>query len=506
MTNEDIIEEIINGITDFKVIPFVGSGLSKPCGALTWPEVIDVLREELKTTTTDFLIVAQEYEDKFGRENLVLKLKELCEIKIEDSTALEIHMKMLSMNPPYIYTTNYDSAIEKSSALLHRKYKKIVDIRDIVDSKHGEKQVIKFHGDFSKDSSIVFTKNDYEKRLNANENELDILFRSHILGKSVLFLGYSFNDDNIKYIFKKQTDLYGTANLPKSYIVSFEDNDEKENILKSQNIITLKLSSIEELNSLIDKITYKVYTKSAHEQYDEMFKPLPYIVLTKFELNNLVKYVDDTNYAEKDKSEKIRNTLEGKIIPADIENDVVSFFLKVIENNYSVFVKEAILVSFQHLGFRFRESFVKLGMELMRLTEYPEFILDLEGNNWGRDVLMIIEHKLSQIVSNTVDSRKWICIFIIAYMEGMIAENKQLSLKQVDRLLDGLKNYGYDEFDSLAPGMERQSIKTVIEFYLNKYDSELRHRFESKSIFGKRRRTASEIMEEMMKSIPKNMQ
>jgi len=381
MNKETIIQEIIDGIANFRIIPFLGAGMSKPCGALSWAEIISKLQSELNTSSENFLIVAQEYEDKFGRDALVTRLKDMCELKIIDSKSLDNHMKILAMNPPIVYTTNYDCAIEEAAKLLLIKYKRIVGLKDIVDSKHGEKQIIKFHGDFSDSNSIVFTRKDYDKRLNADENPLDILFRSHILGKSVLFLGYGFGDENINYIFNKHRELYGTDNLPKSYIISFENDKLKETELKEKNVITLELSSVEEFSEIIDEVSQKVFNLSLNSQFANLFNPLPSIVLTSFELKNLKEYVDSEGFSHQQKHDKIRETFEGKTIPQDVEAELFAFFENIIKGDCAKELKEAILVSFQHTSFRRPEYIWDLCFELMWLSEYPEFILNLKNDN-----------------------------------------------------------------------------------------------------------------------------
>lgn len=505
LNKEDIIKEIVDGITNFKVIPFFGAGMSKSCEASSWGEIITVLKKELHTNTDDYLLVAQEYENKFGRTKLIAKLQEMCELKNLNSKSLENHMKILAMNPPLVYTTNYDNAIEEAASLLRRKYKKIVGVRDIAESEHGAKQIIKFHGDFLNDDSIVFSKEDYDKRLKANENHLDILFRSHLLGKSVLFLGYGFGDKNIDYIFKKHTQLYGTENIPKSYIVSFQHDEEKEQELREKNIITLVLSSPKELSDLIDEVSNKVFNISLDNQFTDMFKELPSVVLTLFELNHLKSFVRSKDYSNEEKYDKIRETLEGKTVPQDVEEALFKFFETIIRDESDLKIKEAILIAFQHTRFRKTGHVLKLCIELMRLTEHPQFVLNLQNGNWGSDVLMVVEHKLSNILNDSVQCRKWMCMIILAYLEGMIAENMELTFDQVDRLLDGLKNNGYDEFDDLGAGYNKEKVEEVIEHYLSRHDSVLRARFTMKSLGGKRRQTAREIMDEMMKNFPKNL-
>jgi translation initiation factor 2 beta subunit (eIF-2beta)/eIF-5 len=506
MTKEAIVKEIIEGISNFKIIPFLGAGMSKPCKALAWGEIIDVLAKELNSSTKDYLLLAQEYEDRHGRKKLIQKLKELCELKQLDSVSLDNHMKLLAMNPPIIYTTNYDSAIEEASKLLLREYKTIVELKDIVESKHGEKQIIKFHGDFSDEKSIVFTRNDYDRRLNIDEHPLDVLFRAHLLGKSVLFLGYSFGDENIDYIFKKHRDLYGSDNLPKSYIISFESthNEKKEEELRSKNVITLELSSVGELNEMIDKLNNEVFKVNRDSQFEDLFKPFPSVLLSSFELANLVQYVDSMSFTNKQKHDKIRETLEGKTIPQDIENDLHDFFAKILKGSYNLTIKEAMLISFQHTLFRKPENVVKLCFELMNLTEIPKFVRNFDNNFWGSDVIEIIERKLGEVFKNDgVKVRRYLCVIILGYLEGTMTEGKSLAINQVERLLDGLKHYRYKELGDLEEGgYTTLIVNHVIESYLSKFDSSLRERFNMQSFIEPQ--TFIELTEGIMKMLPKN--
>ena len=330
MDNKLLLKEIVNGIASFKIIPFIGAGMSKSCGAADWSETISSLKNELQTSTDSFLLVAQEYETKFGRPALISKLQELCRLEVLDSTSLDLHLKILAMNPPIVYTTNYDAAIETAAELLNRDYRKIISLKNIVDTKHGEKQIIKFHGDFSNPDTIVFTREDYDKRLNISDYPLDILFRSHILGKSVLFLGYGFGDENIEYIFKKHTELYGLENLPKSYIISFGNNPEKEKFLRDHNVITLKLDSVAQFADLITEINSEVFKVSVDNELNLFFKPFPSVVFSGFDLANLQRFVDSPNYTNDEKHNKIRTSLEGKSFAKDIDDDVYAFFQNIL--------------------------------------------------------------------------------------------------------------------------------------------------------------------------------
>jgi hypothetical protein len=501
---KEIIENILNGIIEFKIIPFFGAGMSKPCGAKDWNEIIDLLKIDLKTTSKNHLIIAQEYENKFGREKLISKIKSACELTKTNSNSLENHLKIISMNPPIIYTTNYDNAIEIASEQLNANYKKIVSLKDIVDSPHGQKQIIKFHGDFSNSESIVFTKSDYENRLQIDKHCLDVLFRSHILGKGILFLGYGFGDINIDYIFEKHTKLYGNSELPKSYIISFKKDSEQEQKLKEKNITTLFLNSPRELNELIGELNFNAFEKSFGLQVQDMFKPLPTVTLTNYELNNLKEFINLNQHSPKNKFDKIRETLEMKNLPLDVEEKLVELYTEIINGEYSDNIKEAFLISLNHLYFKKTDSLIKIFFELFNLFDNPRFILDFHKNNFT-DVFMIIEKKVGDIFNDSIEARKFNCVLILGYLEGMISENKKLSFELLDRLLSVLKNQGYDEFKEFGYSYDITKANEIIEHYLKKNNSTLRARFKSKGIGNKRIPTLLEHKNQIMRNVPKNL-
>ncbi|WP_063563829.1 SIR2 family protein [Paenibacillus sp. O199] len=111
--------------------------------------------------------------------------------------------------------TNYDNglemAFEEYAPSIH--YHKIADVQDIASSSGCNTQIIKFHGDMeTKDeSSIVLTESSFFDRLDF-ASPLDIKFRSEILGESILFLGYSLNDFNIRVLLYKLNQTWKSFN------------------------------------------------------------------------------------------------------------------------------------------------------------------------------------------------------------------------------------------------------------------------------------------------------
>jgi hypothetical protein len=505
MTKEDFIKAIVKGISSFKIIPFFGAGMSKPCGAMDWGEIIASLNTELFSSETNALIVAQEYEDKFGRKMLISRLQAFCKLSKVNSDTLKNHLLLLGMNPPLVYTTNYDNALEEAAHLLNRDYKEIVSLKDIRDAAHGQRQIIKFHGDFSDASSIVFTRGDYDRRLHVEINPLDVQFRSNILGKSVLFLGYGFGDENIDLIFNLHKERYGKENIPQSYIISFQQNDEKELVLKNKNVVTLHLSGPDELADLIGIISEQVFQKTARSQFEDIFKPLPSLALTITDMAHLDRYVDAEEFTNQAKQAKIHASLEGRTLASDVGVAYATWVKKIIEGDYSSEIREAMLLSFQFIHGLERVQMISICFDLMYLTDDPHLLLDLEGQNWGTDVVMVIEQKLGGIIKSSVEIRKWVCLLILSYLASMIVEKKKLPPTQVERLLDALKTQRYNELElgDLGCDFTPDNITKTIDTYLTQNPT-MSYRFKLKPMF--KLNTVNELQEQFLKSLPKALQ
>ncbi len=245
----NIPTELIEEMKQNRVILFVGAGISENLGRAPWGKLIDQMAIELGydrnvfRSMGNYLELAEFYKI---RKKSIKALKEWMDvnwhnskIKIEDSN---VHKLIIDLNFPIIYTTNYDRWLENAFDYYNKKYTKIVGIDDLVNLKNGVTQIIKFHGDLEDESSIVLTESSYFERLSF-ESCLDIKLRGDILGKAVLFIGYSLSDINIRYLLFKLNKLWKEAKVekyrPKSYILLLNRNSVQQEILENRGINTI---------------------------------------------------------------------------------------------------------------------------------------------------------------------------------------------------------------------------------------------------------------------------
>lgn len=240
------MKQLLSSFEQGNVILFVGAGVSMNLGLPSWKALIDKIAEELDydpeiyQTFGNNEALAEYYKLKKGK---IGPLRSWMDISwhadsIDISTS-KIHEYIAKANFPIIYTTNFDRWIEKSLSHYKMPYTKIISVSDLTTVDNNSTQVIKFHGDFDDDSSIVLGETSYFERLEF-ETPLDIKLRADVLGKSVLFIGYSLDDINLRFLFYKLAKLWKNSSnensQPKSYIFSPRPNPIQETILEQWGI------------------------------------------------------------------------------------------------------------------------------------------------------------------------------------------------------------------------------------------------------------------------------
>jgi hypothetical protein len=257
-----------------RLLPFVGAGVSmsvewnssidgNPRRGISWRELVNEAARmlgyedpDLLRVRGDDLQILEYFRIKHGGEMAELRNWFNIEINAPDAALFNspIHAALASLDRcDLFYTTNYDDFLERGLKLHGRASKAIASeahIADLLieqeDGAANVAQVIKFHGDLSNPSRMVLSESDYERRLSFSDVE-DQRLKSDLLGRALLFLGYSFRDWNVSYLFRLVNDYFGP--LPqaptgrRAYIAVSEPSDFEYTLFRARNIEVLPVRS-----------------------------------------------------------------------------------------------------------------------------------------------------------------------------------------------------------------------------------------------------------------------
>ena len=207
---DKLVEELAHDIRGKKIIPFVGAGLSRNLGLPEWDVLMAKVAEDLDIEPDilalhgDFLQIAEYHIICHGgSKNRISKIIDRNLRSVEVAIGASVaHKCLIDMKFPKIYTTNFDEMIEMAFRHHKESHYPIATLDDILEAPDNVTQIIKFHGTLDLDETLVISETDYHNRMDM-DGPLDIKLRSDLLGKTVLFLGYSFRDLNIRYMWSK---------------------------------------------------------------------------------------------------------------------------------------------------------------------------------------------------------------------------------------------------------------------------------------------------------------
>lgn len=197
------VKDFSQAIIEENAAIFAGAGLSIPAGFVNWKDLLREIANDLGLIIDeehDLIAIAQYHFNKHKRA----KLNTLIAHEFIQKTRMTDNHKILARLPIKNYwTTNYDKLIENAldeankipDVIIHKEdFSRPLPKRDAV--------VYKMHGDISNAAEAVITQDDYEKY-----NEKRRIFTTALQGdlstRTFLFIGFSFDDPNLKYILSR---------------------------------------------------------------------------------------------------------------------------------------------------------------------------------------------------------------------------------------------------------------------------------------------------------------
>ena len=246
-------------VQERRLIPFLGAGFSVSHALPDWDALLRVVAKDLRIEETDPKLTYEDLQQlgdgDFLRiaEYLFLRAgSSIGPLRYSMTNALHSdldplvstpHVELVNLGCPQVYTTNFDEIIETTYRCLHQPVEVVALPRDVARADSTRTQIVKYHGDLRHDPTLVVTESQYWKRLDF-ESPMDLKFRSDLLGRSVMFIGYSFRDINIRVIWFKLMQMMRDVPVPDrlpSYMVRFEPNPVLEALYDAVGLRTIAL-------------------------------------------------------------------------------------------------------------------------------------------------------------------------------------------------------------------------------------------------------------------------
>jgi hypothetical protein len=244
------VQELVNAIRNRSALLFVGAGVSMNLGIPSWRELSAHIAGKLGMDPVEF---AQMGDDQTLAEYYAIQtgsfgpLRSWMDVEWhrdagEKVRRSDIHRLIVELKFPLIYTTNYDRYLELAHEAAGEPYIKVSNIGEMARVDPAVTQIVKFHGDFEDDGSIVLTESSHFERLSLDA-PLDVKLQADLLGRVALFIGYSLSDVSVRYLLYRLHKLWRGSSYaharPKTYVYMGRPNPVQARVLESWGIVPL---------------------------------------------------------------------------------------------------------------------------------------------------------------------------------------------------------------------------------------------------------------------------
>ena len=238
-----------------------GSGLPGP--GLVAPSVDNVLR------------LAQEYETAFGRSELYRLLDQF--IRETEFAPGEIHARLLKLPWRDVFTTNWDTLLERASEhILEYPYRVVQNSTQL--PMVGHPRIIKLHGSFPSQFPLISTEEDY-RRYPADFAPFVNTVQQAMMETVFFLIGFSGDDPNFLSWSGWVRDNLGDA-APKIYLAGWLDlPPHRRRMLEARGVVPIDVAKHPKASKWPERLHHQyatewlLYTLQPSRPYDETTWP-----------------------------------------------------------------------------------------------------------------------------------------------------------------------------------------------------------------------------------------
>lgn len=275
------LDEIAQCLWSKNASIMIGAGFSMNAKAMfdnakrfpSWQDLGNVFYEKVrgekiadaKYNFFDPLKLAYEVESNFGRPVLDNILR--TSIPDSDYKPSELHQSLLSLPWTDVFTTNYDTLLERAAESVNeRNYKVVVHKDNLVHST--PPRIVKLHGCFSASTPLIISEEDYRTYPQKFAPFVNTVQQT-LLENTLCLIGFSGDDPNFLKWIGWIRDNLGSQNSPKIYLIGVLNlSTSQEKTLSQYNITCVDMSACESVGEQEHRAGIEVFINYCEQRKD----------------------------------------------------------------------------------------------------------------------------------------------------------------------------------------------------------------------------------------------
>lgn len=194
----DFVNQITSCLEHKSLSVFLGAGMSYAASGLDWNALVSPYISQLEGNVDDPIKGLQYYVTQKNVD--VISFKREIANKFVNLIFDERHMVLAKLPIRNYWTTNFDTLIEDALKGVREQRDVMKTNKSFITAEERRDNVVyKLHGDINEPQDIVILQDDYNEYPRSHSNFKTAL-ENELATNTMLFLGYSFNDPDIKNI------------------------------------------------------------------------------------------------------------------------------------------------------------------------------------------------------------------------------------------------------------------------------------------------------------------
>jgi len=195
------LKEYPEALVDGVGAVFVGAGMSMAAGYPSWATLLREIGDELGVRSRDIHDLAALAQWSIQENGGATRVRNVIKEQIGRDYAVPPTLEVIARLPvQHIWTTNYDRLVERAFAAIDRPLDPLSGAKDLsLKPTSGAARLYKMHGSVDRLDDIVISTDDYELFRSRRGAYLPLL-QAHLTSMSILFVGLSFTDPNIRHV------------------------------------------------------------------------------------------------------------------------------------------------------------------------------------------------------------------------------------------------------------------------------------------------------------------